>query len=167
MKLVALACVLSLAVWACGTGADAATAPFQCEVTVPDTGFIPPGKHPGSVPDRYGSAWYGTPDLWTTLALGGERWYDLPVHDDRLGQKLFFFSQAYLPEQEPMPDIIVRAKRLDGPGEATSAMPATNGSHPDLGSFAVTGIELPSAGCWQLTASYRGAQLTYVVDVSA
>jgi hypothetical protein len=30
----------------------------------------------------------------------------------------------------------------------------------------VTGMELPTAGCWEITAEYRGAELSYIVWVA-
>jgi hypothetical protein len=30
----------------------------------------------------------------------------------------------------------------------------------------LVGVEIPTAGCWQITASYRDAVLSYVVSVT-
>ena len=41
----------------------------------------------------------------------------------------------------------------------------TNGS-ADFGLAILVGGTVPSAGCWELTATYKGHSLSYVVDVT-
>ncbi|MDQ3659863.1 MAG: hypothetical protein M3454_02135 [Actinomycetota bacterium] len=42
--------------------------------------------------------------------------------------------------------------------------PAGGGFREDIGSFMLVDLEIP-AGCWELTATYRGAELSYTVEV--
>jgi hypothetical protein len=64
-------------------------------------------------------------------------------------------------EQEPALSIV--ATRLDGPGVVT-ADHATNASAGSLsGEAMLSGIEFPTLGCWQLTATYGDAVLSHIV----
>lgn len=65
---------------------------------------------------------------------------------------------------EPEPAITVVGTRLDGPGTFTAG-PGTNAS-ADFGEAMLVGVEIPTAGCWQITASYRDAVLSYVVWIT-
>ena len=58
------------------------------------------------------------------------------------------------------------ATRLDGPGKVTSDH-ATYAAAGSLGGEAMlSGIEFPTPGCWQLTARYGDAVLSYVVWIT-
>ena len=35
----------------------------------------------------------------------------------------------------------------------------------DIKNFLLVGLVLPEPGCWEVTASYQGAELTYVLQV--
>jgi hypothetical protein len=146
-----------------GPGARAATASVSpaigtdvCAVTQPNPPLAAPSPYPSSPPDGR-SAWFGTPRLWTRLDPAGEIWKGTD-------QKTFWWSSDWPGQRaEPEPPIRVMANRLDGPGTVTG-LPGTNASADDLGGQAMlVGIEFPSPGCWQLTAQYRGAVLSYVV----
>ena len=65
---------------------------------------------------------------------------------------------------EPQPRISVVGTRLDAPGTLTSG-PGTNAS-ADFGEAMLVGVEIPSPGCWQITASYGDAVLSFVVLVT-
>jgi hypothetical protein len=64
------------------------------------------------------------------------------------------------------PELTVRAERLDREANDVVVDHANNGGRADVGTFMVTGMELPTAGCWEITAEYRGAKLSYVVWVA-
>ena len=139
-----------------------AVEPEACAVTRPNPPFSAPSPYPASPPDsRY--AWFGTPELWTMLSLEGEVWHtadsSLPV-----GVKMFWWSSIWpgmSQEQEPALSIV--ATRLDGPGVVT-ADHATNASAGSLsGEAMLSGIEFPTLGCWQLTATYGDAVLSHIV----
>lgn len=128
-----------------------------CAVTRPDPPFAAPSPYPASAPDD-DAAWYGSPQLWTMLALEGAVW-ELP----QLVEKTWWWSAAWDSGREPEPPITVSGTRLDGPGTFTAG-PGTNATSPDLGGEAMlVGVEFPSAGCWQVTAEYREATLSIVV----
>ena len=171
--------VLALGVWTqvvdeprIGTGGPAASpadspamATEACTVTRPNPQFSAPSPYPASPPDdRY--AWFGTPELWTMLELDGEVW-DAANTSFPVGIKMFWWSSNWAGmREEPEPAITVVATRLDGPGTVTTDH-ATNAAADSLGGEAMlAGIEFPTPGCWQVTAEYREAVLSYVVWIT-
>ncbi len=140
----------------------------SCPVTAPgNIPFSPASEAPEAPPALYDGVWFGTPDLWTMVDTQGQIWSDLPVGEDgSLTQKTFWWAEGYVFDREPLPDITVTAEHLDGAAPTVQAGgPGTNGTHPDLGSFMLVGLEIPQEGCWEVTAEYRGASLSYVVWV--
>lgn len=144
------------------TGA-AHTAVF-CPVTRPEPAFTAPLPSPAKPPANYRSDWFGTAELYTMLRPGGEVWRGLPHNPDGLIQKTFWWSANWPFRAEPEPDITVVGARLDGPGRFEAGHPGTNAS-ADFGVAMLVGVDIPTAGCWRLTATYRGAELSYVVRV--
>jgi hypothetical protein len=99
------------------------------------------------------------------LSHGGEVWIGLPRGTDGArGQKTFWWSADFDVNHELQPAISVTGRQLDGPGRFSSPAPGTN-AQADFGSAMLTGVEIPRIGCWQITATYRGASLSYVVWV--
>lgn len=141
------------------------TAPGRaaCAVTAPEPPFVPPAGYL-QVPGVKIWSWYGTAALWTVLRNGGTEWSALPQAPGGLTQKLFWWSVDWEPAAELAPAITVEVRRLDGPGHAAFG-PGTNASASDIGTAMLVGVELPSAGCWEITGTYRGAVLSYVVWV--
>jgi hypothetical protein len=137
--------------------------PESCPVTVPgDDAFAPPSEAPEGPPPLYESVWYGTPELWTMInpqgETSGKRWLG--------GEKTFWWSESFSVMGELEPDITVTAEHLDGSAPKVEAGgPGTNGFNPGLGNFMLVGLELPQPGCWELTARYKNATLSYVVWV--
>lgn len=123
----------------------------RCEITQPTE----PGLDvPDGWPERPSSGlWYGTADLWTVLPADGRH----------VPRKSVWWS-ANFPggSVEPTPDIAVTWQRLDKPAPLIRSNRGTNAFTPEEGSFMIAGIDPPSAGCWKVTASYRGATLSYV-----
>lgn len=137
-----------------------------CPVTRPDPPFFPPEGYLAT-PGVDGSGWYGSAALWTLLRDAGEEWTGLPQTSHGLPQKTFWWSADWLPEAEPEPAITVSARRLDGgeTGTLTFGSPGTNASAVDIGTAMLVGIDLPAGGCWEISARYRNAELSYVVWV--
>ncbi|MDQ3964168.1 MAG: hypothetical protein M3277_09715 [Actinomycetota bacterium] len=99
------------------------------------------------------------------LSPEGEVWQALPDDDadGRFTQKTFWWSDAYSPRDGLAPITLV-GRRLDRPGTFKEEAPGGGGFRKDIGEFILVGIEIP-AGCWELTATYRGTELSYVVSV--
>jgi hypothetical protein len=66
---------------------------------------------------------------------------------------------------ETTPRLRVTGRRLDAPALAVTSSDATNGFEPSMGAFMLLGLELPAAGCWELTGHYHGHSLRLVVRV--
>ncbi len=140
----------------------AGPAEHNCPVVfAPASSFLPPApfaETPGA-----GQMWYGSPALWTVLPQNGI-WEALPQSDNGYGQKLFWWSEEYSPDTKP-PVFEVTGKKFGEPETTANTLGAENGSQNGLGAFLVNGIEFPAAGCWEITGSYRGHSLSYVVWV--
>jgi cytochrome c2 len=109
--------------------------------------------------------WYGSDSLWTQLRRDGV-WRDLPRSDGGYVQKIFFASEGYNWREEPLPSLTVSGRRLDVAGLAFEELEATNGFHPEVGSFMLVGVDIPTAGCWEITGHYQGQALSFVVWVA-
>jgi hypothetical protein len=131
----------------------------HCPVTKPTTPFRPP--KPGDLPPT--KAWYGNVVLWTWLEKDGEVWDGLPRTEAGLGQKTFWWSAFFDVRSEPQPEIFVIGDRIGPPGHFGFG-PGTNAGG-DFGSAMLVGVDVPTEGCWNVTAHYRGASLNYVVWV--
>ena len=148
-----------------GASVPAATGDSGCAVTRPDPAFAAPSPYPSSPPDdRY--AWFGTPELWTMLKRDGEVW-DAANAPVAAQVKMFFWSSNWAGmREEQEPGLTVVATRLDGPGTVRTDH-ATNAAAESLGGEAMlSGIEFPTPGCWQITASYRDAHLSFVAWIT-
>jgi hypothetical protein len=141
--------------------ADAA----KCAVTKPpDPLFVPP--RPYSAFHGEDEFLYGAPGLWTIV--DPKHWH---VHS---GGKLPFFRQGFDWRKEGRPRLTVVARRLDGEGPLVWNALVGSGSQEGKGvegMFMVTGIDVPSSGCWEITARYAAAEpdiqtLSYTVWVS-
>lgn len=138
--------------------------PDTCPITQPaDPAFVPPEPHPPQAP--HGDFWYGSDSLWTLLTPDG-RWHSLPTDELGYGQKVLWFRKGYEMTTEERPALAVVGRRLDGDGATFETSDATNGYHPDVGEFMLTGVNVPSAGCWEITGHYRKSSLSFVVWVA-
>ena len=82
-----------------------------------------------------------------------------------MSQKTFWWSRNFgLVAGEGAPLIGVTGKRLDAPGSFAAGNPGTNAT-ADFGRAMLVGIDIPAAGCWEIRARYKGAELAYVVLV--
>lgn len=141
--------------------------PSTCHLTKPTHPFVPPAEYhaPARPPAYYDAEWYGTGRLWTMLRRGGEVWFDLPRGADGLGQKTFWWSADFDVNHEQQPAISVTGRQLDGFGRFASPAPGTNAG-ADFGSAMLIGVGVPSTGCWEITATYKRATLSYVAWIS-
>jgi hypothetical protein len=141
----------------------------ECPVTIPgEMAFIPEAVTPDAPPAEYNSVWHGSSQLWTRVGHEGEIWSGLPVASDgTFTQKTFWWSADIDDMTEtPDPDITVTAELLNA-AESRSFQGgrATSGSRPDLGVFRIVGVQIPQEGCWEITSSFREANVSYVTWV--
>jgi len=144
-----------------------ADVPKSCPVTVPgDDAFTPTSKAPDDSPSVYEVVWYGTPELWTMIDRRGEinskRWLQ--------GDTTFWWSEDYSSGEPAV--VTVTAEHLNGSAETVKdGAAAGSGFNPFMlapthESVTLVGVELPEPGCWELTAEFEGASLSYVIWVS-
>jgi hypothetical protein len=134
----------------------------NCPATQPpDPSFVPPAAFAG-VPLR-DAFWYGTPELWTQLPNAGA-WDGLPRNDAGRRQKVFYWRPGYDGRVEQRPALVVTLRRLDAAAPPVEIRNATNAYFDGMWSMLV-GVDFPTPGCWDVTARYRDAALTFVVDV--
>jgi hypothetical protein len=140
-----------------------------CPVTVPDPEFVPPEPYPREPPFEQG--WYGTSQLWTLLDSNGAVWRGLPVGTGphAIGDKTLWFSEHFsTAEGEDFSgnaDITLTAVRLDGSARTVVQGGGVPSFNRDIKNFLLVPLGLPKPGCWEVTASYRTSELTYVLEV--
>lgn len=84
-----------------------------------------------------------------------------------IGDKVFWWHPGSDGRIEPSPALRVVAHRLDryAPHEAVGATNAHNEGFGGNGWTILTGVSLPSAGCWEFMADYKGHAVSFVVNV--
>lgn len=136
----------------------------ECPITVPqETRFTPPA--PYDTLGFEGNFWYGSNSLWTALPKDGT-WFGLPHNPEGYTQKVFWWREGYVWNEEPEPDLIVIGERLDAPTPPLIVSKATNAYASDIGSAMLVGVDFPTLGCWKITGKYADAELSFVVWVA-
>jgi hypothetical protein len=142
--------------------------PTTCTITQPPSEpFVPPAPYPTKHPT--GSFWLGSERLWTMRNIEG-LWYGLRTVDPDSGftheiyrDKVFWWRKGYDWRTENPPELKVTGKRLDAPAPPLYADGA-NAANIKIPSM-VTGVDIPTVGCWEITGNYKGDKLTFVVWV--
>lgn len=147
--------------------------PDTCPVTRPaTTAFLPPEPH-SAQPGR-GMFWYGSAQLWTVLPSSGI-WTELYLNYARTppaySKRVVWWRNGYDRHTEPHPNLQIKGKRLDshaqrlvaGRSEGATDQTFPETIKPEPPSFMVAGIDLPTLGCWEVTAQYKSQTLTFVV----
>ncbi|MBI3734039.1 MAG: hypothetical protein HY259_11385 [Chloroflexi bacterium] len=138
-----------------------------CPVTrSPEPPFTPPSPHPSRSPYA-GEFWYGTDALWTLLANDGT-WRGLPHNPQGYTQKVFWWRSGYNGRAEPRPNLTVTGRGVrpfapTAPAPPLAASGATNAFHPDFQWAMLTGVDVPTLGCWEMTGRLSGHDLSFVV----
>lgn len=143
----------------------------QCLATLPpNPTFVPPITYPPGTLST-GMFWYGTDELWTALSFDG-KW---TIQNNVLAPKgyrtkLVFWRRGFDWRKESEPKLIITGKRLDGDAPSIAVAHANavfgTGNPPDsMPPGIMTLIDIPKAGCWELTAHYSGHTLTFIVSV--
>jgi hypothetical protein len=135
-----------------------------CPVTLPS-------GSPVDVPNSPSNSfyhWFGSDALAVSLKSDGI-WLGMGA-THRYRDKLWFWRRGYSADSEPVPALTLKSVRLHASGNPRefSIDRATNASGQGW-SMMLVGMEFPSAGCWQVTATYVSMgieqELTFVVDV--
>lgn len=142
--------------------------PENCPVTKsPVVPFIPPLPYTAKISTD--AFLYGTDELWTILPKTGT-WSGLPHYtpdDPTYRQKLFWWRQGLDRRVERQPKLKVIGRRLDSPSPTLMVDDANTGwTNDQEQAFMVTGINLPTLGCWEITGHYAEYILRYVIWVT-
>lgn len=138
--------------------------PSSCPITIPQNPpFVPPA--PYDTLGFEGEFWYGSDSLWTAVRENGI-WEALPHNPEGYTQKVFWWRDSYVWNEEPQPVLSITAERLDGPAPILRGSGATNAFAADIGSAMLIGVDLPTLGCWKITGKYGDAELSFVVWVA-
>lgn len=171
--LVAAALVLVVGVATLGTGGR--PAPTTTAILSPSPSATVPGScpvtlHPNVAPLASQTAAlslpgflvpYGQPELWTTIPRSGS-WSSSTSTTGGRFIRTFWYSDRWSIADEPSPSISVSAGRLGG-GDSVTGSAAVNARSRELGDSMIVSLDLPSGGCWQITATYRDQSLSYAV----
>ena len=145
------------------TGAQAA--PEACPVTKPPAQpFVPPPPYwTDHGPERF---WYGTESLWTLLGVPGTWNIRGNVLESKNGYrtKLTYWQRGF-DWRKDKPELTVVAKRLDREASIVAAEPANAVFVTSDKPAMMTAIDIPSIGCWKITAQHHGNELSFVVSV--
>ena len=142
--------------------------PASCPVTVaPSDPFTPPA--PYEMDDNGNGFWWGRNNLWTVLRKTGTwEWAPhKPGHEHEvqpLTEKTFWGSVNFNWRTEYPPKLKVTGRRLDGSAPPLLTTRATN-AFPGPAAAMLVGVYVPTLGCWEITAEYKGKKLSYVVWV--
>ena len=138
--------------------------PKDCPVTTSaNVSFKAPEPFSPIAPWK-GIFWYGSEHLWTALNTDGV-WSKLPENSDGYGQKIMWWSSLYSLKDELEPELVVSGRRLDGEAEPLRFYGATNAMADDIGEAMLTGVEIPTLGCWEITGQYKESEISFVVWV--
>ena len=142
----------------------ARTPPKDCPVTLPqEPPFIPPAPYDDLNAEGY--FWYGSNDLWVEVPQGGV-WWGLPDNPEGYTQKIPWWREGYVWDEEPLPPLVVTGERLDGEAPPFKVAHANGSYAADMGSAMMMGVDLPTLGCWKITGRYQDAELSFVVWVA-
>lgn len=139
--------------------------PAACPITVPQEPlFTAPAPYSPNSPFDW-DFWYGSNSLWTAVPKNGV-WFGLPHNPEGYTQKVFWWHEGYIWNEEPEPDLIVTGERLDTPAPPLIVSKATNAYASDIGSAMLVGVDFPTLGCWKITGQYKKSELSFVVWVA-
>lgn len=138
--------------------------PVDCPITMPqDPPFTAPAPYSPNAPFE-NNFWYGSNSLWTLLPQEGT-WLELPHNPKGYTQKIFWWREGYIWNEEPEPNLTVMGERLDATAPSLLVSRATNAFASDIGSAMLVGVDFPTLGCWKITAQYGDTELSFVIWV--
>jgi hypothetical protein len=138
----------------------------QCLTTLaPNPSFVPSAPYPSMAPNSL--FWYGTDALWTALQVDG-KWPIFGTEKDGwvYRTKLIFWRRGFDWRKQTEPKLIVTGKRLDGDAPTLAVARANAVFVPSREAAGMmTLVDIPKAGCWEITAHYDGHDLSFIVSV--
>ena len=105
--------------------------------------------------------WYGTESFAVQLPPGGT--WSTTAPGALIAVKLFWWSAGFKPGMES--NLSVELRELNGAAADAVVSRPTNARAESLGGWTMlTGIDFPTAGCWEITGRYLGQELRFVVE---
>jgi hypothetical protein len=135
-------------------------APASCPLTLPPAvPFTPAGEH-----KLDNSFWLGSEKLWISLRKSGEVWGWLPRGPGKpdLTAKIFWGSVDFDYRRKEDYDLKVTGRRLDGEAPPLVVDKVTNALFVPNAAI-LSGVYIPTPGCWEITGDYKGQKLSFVV----
>jgi hypothetical protein len=135
----------------------------ECPVTLPATS--PVAVPHGTSTER---RWYGS-DALAVLVPADGRWKGMGPSRN-WGDKFWVWRRGYDAKQEPKPALTFTGVKLDdGQTPARMKIEKATNAFGDGWNSMLAPMSFPSAGCWQVTATYVylgiAQDLTFVLDV--
>jgi len=145
------------------SGDERPQAPSSCPLTVPPAvEFTPPGERQRGPGDKF--FWLGTKELWTSLPKSGNVWGWGPREpgSPNLTAKIFWGSLDFDYHKEEDYTLKVTGRRLDGEAPPLIVDKVTNALFVPHAAM-LTGVYVPTPGCWEITGDYKGQKLSFVI----
>ena len=138
--------------------------PASCPVTTrPAHPFTPPAWYQPGDDD-----WFlGSEKLWTEGSKSGVwEWEPHEPWNGNLTVKISWGSADFDWRKEPRPNLTITGRRLDGEAPPLLLQPMTHimGPNAEPGSM-LSGVYVPTPGCWEITGKYRDETVSFVVWV--
>ena len=138
--------------------------PETCPVTQPPAqAFLPPPPYPSQHSSE--GFWFGSEKLWVQLPKDGIS--HLPHNgppDADFGQKIQWWRKDYEWRTDMPSKLKVTGERIDSPAPHLASHSKASGTTGR--SFIMSGLNIPTLGCWQITGNYAGDKLTFVIWVA-
>jgi hypothetical protein len=110
------------------------------------------------------SFWLGTEKLWLSLPKSGEVWGWAPrgPGHPNLTAKIFWGSVDFDYHRREDYDLKVTGRRIDGDAPPLVVDKVTNALFIPHAAM-LTGVYVPTPGCWEIIGDYKGQELRFVV----
>jgi hypothetical protein len=140
-------------------GANEETCPITLAEYMPvaATGALP-------VNSNSSHAWYGGEALAALIPKNGI-WTGMGPEKD-FGDKFWWWRLGYDAKVEPVPDLEITARRLDGSAASIRVSNATSGYSSNrnvIWNSMLVGMEFPTSGCWEVTGTYNAVETLILV----
>jgi hypothetical protein len=137
--------------------------PENCPVTQPPAeAFLPPPPYPSQ--HSSDGFWFGSEKLWVQLPKDGIWHLSHDGPDAAFGQKIQWWRKDYEWRTDMPSKLKVTGERIDAPAPPLTSRSDASGTTGH--SFIMSGLDIPTRGCWQVTGNYAGDKLAFVIWVA-
>ena len=143
------------------TSTSSSAVVFECPISLPERGNIPERFKDYERGD-YISRWVGTKALAARVPDRGY-WTGMGSKS-RFRDKWWWWREGYSATVENYPDLKITGRRLDGGQEVLEQPFVTNAMGKGWDMILVL-LEFPTAGCWEVYATYKDQSLRFMFEV--